>query len=126
MSNSNIDHKIRQALHAEDDQLLQDLPQPSVLRQMLTTMRHTPRWAIVFVFTWSIAFNIAAVWFAIMFFKATQVQHMIAWATGFIAALLMVMALKLWFWMQMAKYDVLREVKRLELQVARLVERREA
>jgi len=31
--------------------------------------------------------------------------------------------LKMWFWMQMDKYVVLREVKRLELQVARLSSR---
>jgi hypothetical protein len=118
-----VDDRIRQALRAEDDELLKDLNEPGVLAQTLTTMRVAPRWTIAFVFVWTLAFMVAAVWFAVKFFSAEEIQHMIAWATGFIGAMLMVMALKLWFWMQMDKYVMLREVKRLELQVARLVER---
>jgi hypothetical protein len=118
-----VDDRIRQALRAEDDELLKDLNEPGVLAQTLTTMRVAPRWTIAFVFVWTLAFMVAAVWFAVKFFSAEEIQHMIAWATGFIGAMLMVMALKIWFWMQMDKYVMLREVKRLELQVARLVER---
>lgn len=120
---NNVDDKIRQALLAEDDDLLKDLSEPGIFERMFTAMRQGPRWATVYVLVASVALTIAAIWFAVRFFSATETRELLAWATGFLAALLMVAMLKMWFWMQMEKYVVLRELKRLELQVSRLVER---
>ena len=120
---TNVDDTIRKALRAEDDDLLKDLREPGIFDRMLIAMRQGPRWTTVYVMVMSVALTIAAIWFAVRFFGATETRGMIAWATGFLTALLMVAMLKLWFWVQMEKYVVLRELKRLEAQVARLVER---
>jgi hypothetical protein len=122
---TNIDESIRQALRAEDDDLLKDLSEPGITARALTAMRQGPRWTTIHVMFTSVALTIAAIWFAVRFFNASETREMIAWATGFIVAMLMVAALKMWFWMQMEKYVLLRELKRLELQVARLAERRD-
>ena len=120
---SQSDDTIRRALHAERDDLLKDLDEPTMLSQALTTMRRGTRWLNAIVIVVMFALMALAVWSAIQFFSVTETRSMIAWAVGFMYALLGVAMLKLWFWMQMDKYVVLREVKRLELQIARLTER---
>lgn len=102
-----------------DDDLLKDLNEQGIFAQVLTTMQKTPRWAVTYIGLASLIFIGAAIWFAVEFFRATEMHHMIAWATGFIAAMLIIIAIKVWFWMQMVKYVLLREIKRLEQRFAR-------
>jgi Family of unknown function (DUF6768) len=118
-----FDDTIKAALKEDQEDLLKDFDEPGLFSQVITPFRHGPRWATVFVFTFSFVFFALQIWTAIRFFQATEVQHMIAWATGFLTCGMAVGMLKMWFWMQMDKYVVLREVKRLELQVARLSSR---
>lgn len=115
-----FDDTIKAALREDNEDLLKDFDEPGLFSQAMTTMRRGPRWIKVLVFTFSFVFFILQIWTAVRFFQATEVQHMIAWATSFLVCAMAVGMLKMWFWMQMDKYVVLREVKRLELQVARL------
>ena len=47
----------------------------------------------------------------------------IEWATGALAAFMVFVALRLWFFMEINRLSVLREIKRVELQVALLADR---
>lgn len=118
-----VDETIRQALRAEDDDLLKDLAEPGIVDRMTTAMRKGPRWTTVFVILVGIALHAVLIWFAVMFFTTTETRAMIGWATGFLFITIFIVAMKIWFWMQMEKYVLLRELKRLEAQVARLVEK---
>jgi len=117
-----VDETIRKALQAEDEDLLRDLAEPGIFERLTTAMRRGPRWT-TFVIVLGLALHGLLIWFAVEFFTATETRAMIAWATGFIFITLFLVAMKIWFWMQMEKYVVLREIKRLEAQVARLAER---
>ena len=48
---------------------------------------------------------------------------MIAWAIGFVIAFTAMGALKLWFWMLASRNAMIREVKRVAIQIASLSER---
>jgi len=48
------------------------------------------------------------------------VRETVIWTAGALWAAIAVAMLKMYFWMEMNKNVVLREVKRLELQIARL------
>ena len=48
------------------------------------------------------------------------IQPDIAWAGGFGLSLIAIAMLKIWYWMELNKNAVTREVKRVELQLARL------
>lgn len=56
-------------------------------------------------------------------FDAADVRQTVLWSAGALVAMLAVAMLKMYFWMEMNKNVTLREVKRLELQVARLASR---
>jgi len=60
--------------------------------------------------------SVMAWWFA----QAPNVEDMLRWGAGAALALAGLALVKVWFWMEMQKNTIMREVKRLELQVASL------
>ncbi len=65
----------------------------------------------------------AGIFSAVEFFRADTTQQMIAWATGFVFCSISVAMLKIWYWLQMMQNSMTREIKRFELQLARLTGR---
>jgi hypothetical protein len=57
--------------------------------------------------------------------QATDLRTLILWASVGICAVVALGFVKIWFWMEMQKNNVVREVKRLELQVVSLINRLE-
>lgn len=65
------------------------------------------------------ALFIAAVYCGWRFFIAAEAIDVARWGAGAMLLMAMVGFLKLWFWLRMESNRVLREIKRLELQIAR-------
>ena len=72
---------------------------------------------------WSIVFMVLAVISAMRFFNATETRDMLLWAGACIICLSGVSMMKVWYWMELNKNSITREIKRLELQVLRLAQR---
>lgn len=118
-----FDDKIRAALRAEDTDIFQNPDEPSMFEQAMATLWGRQRLLNAYAIVAMLAVMGLAVWFAIEFFQAAELHTALGWATGFLLCGMTFALMKVWFWMQMDKYVVLREVKRLELQVARLSSR---
>jgi hypothetical protein len=58
------------------------------------------------------------VWLVIKFYNAETVEDMIFWGLHALVALVVQAFGKLWFWLEMNRVSVLRNIKRLELQLA--------
>lgn len=69
-----------------------------------------------------LALMVGAVLCVVSFFGASSTRDQIMYATGFIVAMNTVGLIKAWFWMTIHRNRTLREVKRLELQVASLAD----
>lgn len=69
------------------------------------------------------AWAVAAVWAALSFFRVETTRDWILYASIFLMSALGVSLLKIWFWMEMNHHAQIREIKRLELQVARIAEK---
>ena len=54
------------------------------------------------------------------FVNAPDVREMLLWGGGAALACAGMVLIKIWFWLELQKNSVVREIKRLELQVARL------
>jgi hypothetical protein len=120
----NIDDTIRQALRAEDRELFEEFGgEQSLFEMVMETFRGRSRWLKFGMFFNILVFTVLAVWTAIRFFGADTTHGMVGWATGFVCCMLGTMMMKLWWWAQMDKNCVTREIKRLELQIARLAAR---
>jgi hypothetical protein len=69
------------------------------------------------------AWSVVAVWAAIAFFRVETTRDWILYATIFLVSALAISLLKMWFWMEMNHSAQTRELKRLELQVAKMAEK---
>lgn len=119
-----IDQQIREALRQEDAALLEHYRGEPPLHQMLIeTFRGRWRWLVVMAFAMGIVVTALTVLCAYRFFHAETTQAMIGWATGFVTCSLLILLVKVWYWMELNRNSVTREIKRLELQVAQLSRR---
>jgi hypothetical protein len=117
---NDLDRKIRDALAAADAELPGLAEEPSLPEEVVETFRGRHRWLVVLVFVFSTAFTIFAVVAAVQFFRAESVREMIAWAAGFGMSLIAIAMYKIWYWMELSRNALKREIKRVELQLAYL------
>ena len=116
-----LDRAIRQSLSAEDAELLDRLGADQALhRQVLATFEGQLRW--VNVAGWFAGFLLfgAACVMAWRFLHARELEEMLRWGAASTLAFAGLALVKVWFWMELQKNAIMREVKRLELQVASL------
>jgi len=121
---TNLDQAIREALSAEDAEFLSRFEKEQPLHEQVFGTFSGPLGGLnllAALFTFAIfgAFCYCA-W---QFFQANEMRDLVFWSASALLAAIAVGMLKIYFWMEVQKNQVLREVKRLELQVARLATR---
>ena len=116
---TNLDNAIRQALSAEDAEFLARFEQESVFNEALGTFRGPSGALNVFAAIVTFAMFAGFLYCAWNAFEAAAVRETVLWSAGALLTMLAVAMLKMYFWMEMNRNATLREVKRLELQVAR-------
>ena len=122
---SDIDERIRGALDADDKAFLESLDdEPGIFRQIRNTFKGSLGWLVVTVNVLIIAVSAAGIYAIWGFLHAEGAASLIRWAAFGWAAWTVQIALKNWMWDRMHMLNVLRELKRLELQVAMLAEKR--
>lgn len=114
-----IDRMIDEALDAEERELLRTLDEPGFFSQAFGVFRGPTGWMSMVMLFWQAVLFIAGVWAAWHFFEATDPVTQLRW--GLPAAILLIFAgmLKMALIPRMESNRVMREVKRLELQLAR-------
>ncbi len=124
MTKHSIDDQIKQALAVEDAEVYaQFAEEPSLLAQGLELLHTRNRWfnaMIIVVMMIFLGIGVYSLW---MFATAEGTKALIGWAMTFGFCMAVVGMLKLWAWMEIEKNSTIREIKRLELQVARLTQR---
>jgi hypothetical protein len=118
-----LDDKIRRELHRDEHGpplTDEEMAEPHILAQVLETFRGRQRFLVLLVFVWSLVFFGVSIWALIEFLRAETTTLQLRWAALLFWSTMAVAMLKMWYWMELNKNRVLREVKRLELQVARL------
>lgn len=120
---TNLDRAIRDALSKEDAEFLARFEDQSPIGEVFGTF--SGRWGAMNIFAAIITFALFGVFVYCVWqiLSVEEVRVVIFWSVGAIIAMLGVAMLKMYFWMEMHKNQLLREVKRLELQVARLATR---
>lgn len=118
---SQLDQALRRALSSDDLKLLDELSrEESLFTQALKAFQDQHR--IIGVIGWVGGFVLfgAAVYCTWRFVGAEDLRVMILWGAAAALAVSGLGMVKLWFWLEIQKNGILREVKRLELQVASL------
>ena len=115
-----IDRLIKASLTEEESKFYDELDEQPVFEMIFGLFKSHNRWLIIVMNIIQLAALVFAVYCAIQFFKTDDTQLLIKWGIGGIIGLLMVSMLKIFAWMQMDKNALLRELKRIELQISSL------
>lgn len=116
-----LDHRIEEALSAEDKELYQGLGEQNVFAQWFSVYDGKIRGIAIFATILTFLLFFAAVYCGWRFFAADVALDAARWGVGAIMLMVMVGFLKIWFWLRMESNRILREVKRVELQIARVI-----
>ena len=117
-----LDDDIRKVL--ADGAMPYDLEkEEGLFGQMAGIFHGKLRWMAIFAVIESIVFLVLIVLAAIEFFQTDDTKWQIFYATGVVLLAMMLLLIKLWSWMQMNRYCIQREIKRLELRMLELGDR---
>jgi hypothetical protein len=118
---TDLDQAIRESLSSEDTELFDRLGADQALhRQVLATFEGQLRWLNAAGWIAGLVlFGVASI-SAWRFVQAQELGDMLRWGAASALGFAGVALVKVWFWMELQRNSIMREVKRLELQVASL------
>lgn len=120
----NIDKKIQQELKEEANQLDNILAhEPGVFNMLLNAYKGSLGAWIVIVSIVTLCVSAIMVWAGYQFFigEAKGLEHQVYWGVVLLVSVVIQVALKMWTFMEMNRQSTLREIKRLELMIEKLV-----
>ena len=115
-----IDKMIREALSEEEAQFYEELNEPDVLKKLGEVYKGRLGWLAMLMNLVMLLLFFVFIYSLISLFGISDAPELIRWASLGILSLIGIGILKLYFWMQMDKNDLKRELKRIELQIAAL------
>lgn len=115
-----LDPLIREALGREEAEVMDRLHEPSLPDLITSAFRGRFGWLNLLGIVGTLPFVAGFVVCLVGFAGATEVPAMLRWLAGLIGCLVFVGIAKIWFWLELQRIVTARELKRLELQVARL------
>lgn len=115
-----LDRKIEDALSEEDRKLMAKFGEQGLLGQVGGLFQGKLGWLAAITFVVATLATVIGVWAAFKFYYAGDIAAMLKWGALAWAGLTTQIMIKLWSWMRMESNRVIREVKRLELQIAKM------
>lgn len=118
----NIDQKIKQALEQETSDVDRILAEEKGITDfVLGSFRSSLKTWFVLVNIITLLMTAVLMWTAFEFFTAEIAQEQSYWGICFLASLLGQIALKQWIWAEMSRSSLMREIKRVEWSLSRML-----
>jgi hypothetical protein len=121
-----LDDLIREALAAEGTGVPEGFEDQSAVEQLTEVFRGRNRWLAALGVVLNLALFVIGVGAALAFVDAQDVRSMMLYGGTSALSFGLVLAVKIWYWLEMTRLSVTREVKRLELQIVQLSRRIQA
>jgi len=115
-----IDQLIKDTLSKEEAKFYDELEEQNVIDMIFSLFKGKNRWIMFMMNFMTLVFFGLFIYCLVQFFNEEDTKELLKWGFGSIVFLLGVSMLKLFAWMQMDKNALLREIKRLEIQVSSL------
>jgi hypothetical protein len=116
-----IDERIRKALSSEDQAFLDRLESDgSLYGDIAATFRGHMRWLNALAWVFGLVLFAVVVYCGWQFATQIDLRSMQLWGAGAMLSALGLGLIKLYFFMELQKNAIVREIKRVELQVASL------
>ena len=115
-----IDKLIKDTLNEEESNFYDSLDEQNILQMVLGLFKGKNKWIMFLMNFMTLVFFGLFIYCVIQFFETEVPKDYIKWSIGSLVFLFGVSMLKIFAWMQMDKNALLREMKRLELQISSL------
>ena len=115
-----IDKLIKDTLSQEEAKFYDALDEQNIFSMLFGLFKGKNAWLNILLNIMIIVFFGCLIYAAIQFFNSETIEGLIKWGLGSGFFLFNISILKIYAWMQMDKNAILREMKRLELQVMSL------
>jgi len=123
MKKEEIDKLIEESLNDEEVKFYHELDEGGVFKQWMGLYKGAFKgWAIL-VTTIQLILTVVTFYLGYEFFTESLSTDMLHTGAAFFIVFFAISMLKIWHWMQMDKNSILREMKRLEFQIAILSEK---
>lgn len=123
VSNDDPDRIIRRALADDEAEGLSTDEDPSVTELLTETFRGRNRFLAMGGVVANLFFLAVAVYAITRFLGTADVREMLVWGGAALLSIGLILAVKIWYWLEMVRLALTRDMKRLELRVSRLAER---
>lgn len=121
-SKDELDDVIREALGSTDPEALGRLKEDSMAQLLTDTFRGRHRRLAIGGAVMNLMLFIAGVLSAVQLLRADDQRAVLIWAAAMLLCFGFVIAIKIWYWLEMNRLAITREVKRVELQVVRIAQ----
>lgn len=115
-----IDKLIKETLTQEEAKFYDKLDEQNVFEMVGGLFQGKNKWIMYLMNIMTLVFFGLFVYCTVQFFDTDVTNEMIKWGVGGLVFLFGVSMLKVFAWLQMDKNAIIREIKRLELQVSSL------
>ncbi len=115
-----IDQLIKETLSKEEAAFYDSLEEQNNFEMIAGLFKGKNAWFLITTNILTIVFLGLFIYCCIQFFNVESAEGLIKWGFGSLIFLLSMSMLKIYAWLQMDKNAILREMKRLELQVLSL------
>jgi len=117
-----LDDLIRESLSQDEGDLLRRLEAPSLRTMIGDVLTGRLRWFMILSGAIIFVFFLLALWSGIHFFQATEVTEMLRWGAMMFLFTMVVSFTKIFHWLEMERFALAREIKRVELRVVQLAD----
>ncbi len=120
---NDLDDQIRNALSSQDAEMIGGPDDGLRIDQLVFSTLRSRNWLVTgsMVVVSLIVMGIS-IWCVFRFFDSQETKDMLAYGFGFLLGMFMISFMKIWFWMEMQRIAITREVKKVELLTARLLQ----
>ncbi len=124
---TSIDDKIKQALSDEYNDLIAENNKidANPFKQMSDGFKGKMGWMYIGVIIFGIIFTVMSIYSIYSFYHETETKSLIGWGVAIIVTIFLTQITKMWYWSELGRNRVIREIKLLELQVAQVIKNQE-
>ncbi|MEM9856558.1 MAG: DUF6768 family protein [Bacteroidota bacterium] len=122
-SNEEIDKIIYETLSREEADFYNQLGEQSMMEMALDVYTGKDKWLKILLAILTFTFFAVFIYCTFQFFHTEVIAEMIRWLAIGLLFFGLTMSLKIWQWMQMERNAILREIRRIELQLSTIVKK---
>lgn len=123
VSHDDPDRIIRRALAEDEAEFPRIAADPSAVTLLTETFRGRNRFLAIGGVVANVVLLGVALYSVTRFLAIQDVREMLLWGGAALLSVVLILSVKVWYWLEMTRLSLTRDIKRLELRVSRLAER---